>query len=459
MKATRRPGGGLRRSVSLLVAACWLAITSGCAGGPLLESTPTAATTSAVTALSTTQPAPTTTSTSAPPTTARSLPPWAGPGFPEALPPEQIPWDDVGAGWLLVRYLEGSAAGWDPDTPEALFLIDPENTTYAVAMWDGEEILDWSPEGRRILIFEGALKVIDLRDDTETAIPADLPTRGNSVIDARFTRPTGRDVVVRVLDWGDHVRLECLRTDGTRFSQLADFPFSSYAGSDPEYVEVGITWLYAPDGIEVVTATADGIRLLSNLGAVIRPLDTPGLGCTLSRWWDAGSVLAACYDRDWAASSCWYQGPTPGGRSLWSVPIDGSTATRLTPTPACTPGMTPFSATYEDALSVGGAVAARTGHCCGCGGSLDLFTGSSVIPWTGYPESPACSPGLIAVRDDRLLVEDTVYGWDPDHGATGWFGAIFEVDADGTTLQAITPVELGQSGGVLQVLTTEEATE
>ena len=98
--------------------------------------------------------------------------------------------------------------------------------------------------------------------------------------------------------------------------------------------------------------------------------------------------------------------------------------------------------------------------------NLDLITVDGATPWPGYAdssasgpsaESQACSPYVIAVRGDRLLVGDTVYGWDPDHGATGGFGAIFEVAGDGTTLQPLTPVELGQSGGVLQVLTTAEA--
>ena len=459
MKETTRPGADLRRLVPLLTGVCWLAITSGCAEGPLLEATPTIATTIPATALSTTQSAPIATSAPAAATpSATSLPPWAGPGFPEAFPPEQIPWDAVGEGWLLVRYLKASSAGWDPATPEALFLIDPDNTTYAVGPWDGKEILDWSPEGRRVLGFDGALQVTDLRDGTVSAVPGHLPTGRDASIDARFTRPTGRDVVVRALDWGDHVGLECWRTDGTLFARLADLSLSPSPGYDPDLVDVGITWLYGPEGTSVVTASADGITLLTNLGSVIRPLGTPGLGCTLSRWWDEGSVLAACYDRDWAASPCWYRGPTPGGRSLWSVPIDGSAATRLTPAPICATEMPQFAATYQDALPVAGFVAAQTGTCCECGGSLDFISGDTATPWAGYEGSPACSPDLITVRGGRLVVADTVFGWDPGHGATGWLGVIFEVAADGTTLRAITPVDLGQSGGVLQVLTTEETT-
>lgn len=399
------------------------------------------------------------------------MPAWAVPGFREALGPAEIPWGEVGKSWLLVRYLESRSGGWIPPGSEGLFLIGPDNAVYAVSDWNGVEILDWSPEGGRILVFDGSLKVVDLRDGTESVIPVYVPA-GNGYqgqghgfwLHARFTRPTGRDVVVRVVDdLEHHVSLQCLRTDGTLFARLADFDLPTADGSGLEYVSSGITWLYGPAGTEMVVATSDGISLLTNLGAPVRRLDTPGLGCTLARWWDEGSVLGACYDPDWAASPCWYSGPGPGGRSLWAVPLDGSAATRLTPIPVCTPGA--WEPDYVDGLQFGNAVAARAAHCCECGGNIDLIDGDTVTRWMGYAdsspsgpsgESHACSPYLIATRGDRLLVGDTVYGWDPDHGARGGFGAVFEVAGDGTTLQAITPVEAGEFGGVLQVLTTDE---
>jgi len=146
----------------------------------------------------------------------------------------------------------------------------------------------------------------------------------------------------------------------------------------------------------------------------------------------------------------------PDGRSLWAVPIDGSAATRLTPQPVCTTDVPQFSAAYEDGLPAGTAVAACTGHCCECGGNLELIPGGTVTTWTGYPESLPCSPSLIAGRTDRALVLDALYGSDPTYGAVGWLGVIFEVAGDGST-RSVTPVEPGFYGGVRQALATEEA--
>ena len=419
----------------------------------------------------TTQPPPATTTTEASPAASSPhLTPWTGgEGFPDALPPERIPWDDVGPDWLLVRYEQAYSGNWRA-APQALLLIGPDDSAYGVAGWpDGEsvppttEILAWSPEGRRILVYDGGLEVIDLRDRSGIAVPVELPDglaypAAPSSVEARFTRPTGRDIVVRAIDPAGHVRLDCLRTDGSLFARLADFDFSPFSPVHPENVTLGVSWLFAPAGTEVVIATGEGIGLLTNQGAGIRTLDTPGLGCTLARWWDGGSVLAACYDADWVASACWDRGPTPGGRSLWSVPVDGTPATRLTPEPVCADDGTAFAGTYVDGLKVGGSVAAETSACCACGGSLDFIGGGTVTGWAGYAawenpsgatsQPPLCSPHVVATRNERLLVLDRMWSG---------FGVIFEADPDGSTRRAVTPAETSLHGGVIQVMTTAEA--
>lgn len=440
----------MKRAAAILVL---VMLAAGCGEGAVEEievsTTAPAPSTTATTvpASSTTQPAPTTT------TSTTEAPLWAAPGFPESQPPEEIPWDEVGPDWLLVRYAQ-SAGSWEESTGEGLFLIDPANATYAVGAWDGGEILDWSPDGSRVLVFDGELKAIDLRDGAASVIPVDLVGEGDFRLDARFL-PAGDGLAVRVLDWEQHVRLQRLGIDGTVQATLADLDLAQDAYGTAEFVEMGVTWLFAPGGDEAVVATTEGISLLDGSGALIRPLDTPGLGCTLSRWWDGERALAACYDPDWAASVCWYRGPMPDGRSLWAVPIDGSPATLLTPQPVCSSAATEPAPAYADGLAVGEIVAARTGHCCECGGRLDFIAGDTVTPWAGHPDSYPCSPTLVAARPGGVLVLDTFYGWDAQQGATGMLGVVFAVAPDGTT-QAITPAEPGLFGGVQQALTTEE---
>lgn len=418
----------------------------------------------------TTSAAPTTTITSPPTTSTTTAPaPWPEPGFPSAFPPEAIPWEEVGAGWLLVDYAPPLAvqSGLDPNTTRAVFLVDPGNNWYGAFTWPGPGVvvLDWSPDGRRLLAIDyrqyPALSIIDLQDGTTTIVP--VHSAGEyGIYKARFTRPAGRDIVVHLIDdWNRmRVRLETLHTDGTRFALLADR--SLISSQTPQHVSGGISWLYATSGTQVVVTTSDGIHLLTNQGVPIRSLDTPGLGCTLSRWWDEGRVLAACWDPDWVASPCAAQPWEPvGGRSLWVVPVDGSPATRVTPAPVCDQsgtGSPPSAPEYTDAVPVGGLIAATRTLRIACSGGLDLIAGETVTPWLQYPGSVgtwwACDPELIAVRGDRFLVWDWVFTDRPEHEQG--FGAIFEVAADGTSLRLLSPIERGLFGGVLQVFTTEE---
>lgn len=431
-----------------------LCLAAGCGEGAVEENRvstivppPSTTTTTSVPASSTsTGAAPTTTTTT-------GVPVWEAPGFPGARAPEQIPWGEVGEGWLLVRYQEPGPS-WEESAREGLFLIDPEDMAYAVGGWEGVEILDWSPDGRSVLVFDGELRVVDLNDGSARAVPVDVPTGGEHRVDARFV-PADDGLMVRLLAWGESARLQRLASDGTVLASLAELDLTDGGYSSPGWVEMGVTWLFSPGGDEAAVATADGINLLAGVGAVVRALDTPGLGCTLSRWWDASRVVAACYDADWAASECWFRGPMPDGRSLWAVPVDGSPATRLTPQPVCGSGEADPAPAYADGLPLGDGVAARTGHCCECGGGVDFIVDGTVTPWTGYQDSYPCSPDLVVGRPGGVLVLDTLYGWDDEHGSTGMLGVLFEVSPDGTT-RAITPAEPGLYGGVLQVLTTEE---
>lgn len=422
-----------------LLAAC--GEPAGDAGTTTPSTVPPGTTTTAAAETTSTVPA-TTTSVETSTTTAAF---WTVPGLPEARSPEEIPWDEVGTGWLLVRYRQ-TAANPDGSEGEVLYLVDPGDVAYAVGEWNGVPILDWSVD--RLLFFDGSLQIADLGSGETASLPITFPE--GSQVDARFTADGG--FIVRVA--GDpaasgHVSLNSYAADGSPLAVLADLEVPAYDPADPHAVEGGATWLSAASG-EVVLATGAGINLLGSDGAAVRSLDTPGFGCTLARWWDEGSVLAACFDADWAASECWYRAPMPDGRGLWAVPLDGSAATRLTPAPVC--GTDQFAPPYWDGLALDGVVAAEMAGCCECGGALDFISGDAVVPWAGYPDSPACSPNLIALRDGSFLVQDTVYGPDAGQGVTGMLGALLEVNPDGSLAGEVFPVTPGDFGGVVQVL-------
>jgi len=454
------------------------ALAAASCGGEVSDRSSTTAASSTTQAdttvpISTTSTSTPTTTTSAPQITSTittSTVPAPEDGFPMALPADRIPWGEVGEGWLLVVYAPAHDAG--EEVRAGLLLIDPSDTTYFAGWWPpGESILDWSPDGGRILSHRGgALVVTDLREGTAVEVCSMVETCPGTLYAgvghdwelpwgwwARFTRPAGCDLVVGLVWWNQRARLEGLHTDGTRFAQLVDLDLTPLAPED-NWQTLGrgindLTWLYAESGTEVVVATTQGISLLANSGALLRRLDTPGIGCLLARWWDETSVLAACYEPDWVASACWGRGGigAGGGRILWAVPLDGSEATRLTEAVTCDPetGSPEHWAAYTDAVRIDGTLALESETCCMCGSLLHFVTGDTVTAWDGYQGSPACAPNLIGRRGDGLVVLETSY-------AEGHFYTLFQTASDGTILYPITPFSPREYGGVLQVLTTEQ---
>ena len=80
--------------------------------------------------------------------------------------------------------------------------------------------------------------------------------------------------------------------------------------------------LYAPSGVEFVTGTGRGLKLVSNRGSLIRQLPVPRTSantCGPVRWWNDGTVLASCSP------------PGSAAPRLWLVPVSGAHPTALTP--------------------------------------------------------------------------------------------------------------------------------
>jgi len=70
-----------------------------------------------------------------------------------------VPWDRVGAGWVLAQYASAPPEGGSG--PAALYLISPGGTRYQLAGWPdwrfAPQLAAWSPDGKRALfqVFSG----------------------------------------------------------------------------------------------------------------------------------------------------------------------------------------------------------------------------------------------------------------------------------------------------------------
>ena len=71
----------------------------------------------------------------------------------------RVPWDRVGAGWVLTQYTSAAPVG--RTGPAELYLISPSGARYQLARWPNwrfaPQLIAWSPDGQRALfqIFSG----------------------------------------------------------------------------------------------------------------------------------------------------------------------------------------------------------------------------------------------------------------------------------------------------------------
>jgi hypothetical protein len=244
--------------------------------------------------------------------------------LPDALAGSLVPWEEVGEGWALALY----TASWGH--PFVLYLLSPQGAIYEAFTWTNLaerpfDLFDWRPDGKAVLVavgIDGAshpeTRLLDLEAGTSRTMAS-----GYVGIEgmASFTRPTGRDVVVRTGDGTTEV-VEVRHTDGTLFSTLL-------TRLRPDDWVREATWLYGLDGTTVVLGDGAGLALVSNAGERIRDLDAPAADpCRPLRWWDESTILARCIPAEVIA----YLPGAYYGR-LWLVPVDGSAATPLTALP------------------------------------------------------------------------------------------------------------------------------
>ena len=219
-----------------------------------------------------------------------------------------VPWREVGAGWVLAQYVDAPSEGGSG--PETLYLVSPDGARYAVAHWPNSrtapQLVAWSPDGQRALfqIFSGKGGAEVLNLTTGQARTFVLPGAATPI---GFTAPHGLNIVAG-LPSGSGTNLARYDLTGGLTQKLG-------------YSTDGKV-LYTPSGTEFLTGASDGLKLVSNGGALVRKLPVAGTSpdsCTPIRWWNRGTVLVSCPP------------PSTAAPQLWLVPVNGAPPTALTP--------------------------------------------------------------------------------------------------------------------------------
>jgi TolB protein len=231
-------------------------------------------------------------------------------GAGQTGPRAAVPWKKIGPGWELAQYSQRSvaSAAHPKAGPATLFLVDPEGGRYRMFRWPASatppRLLDWSGDKSRALLSAGSGVVqITLATGkvTRFTLPYSFPLQ--------YTRPDGQNVLA-------------FRANGT--GQIARYNLRGKL--QRVLAPAGLTGPYgaaleSPGGATVVIADANGLRLVSNTGHLIRSLRAgyPGAGCMPVRWWGSGDVLATCAEK------------ATGRYRLYSIPVSGRPTTALTP--------------------------------------------------------------------------------------------------------------------------------
>lgn len=348
----------------------------------------------------------------------------AGP-FPQANNRTDVPWASVSRGWFLALYVGDDAQTGSPaDT--VLYLADSGGQLYEVARWQPDAalrpqtLLDWSPSGDRALAWGfGA-------DESEVVSLVDLPAGSSRVVDtmpygaanhltARFTRPTGTNLVLRRESLEEGIRVERRSSEGTVLSVLIEAP--------PERLGEEVEWRYGLEGTTVFISRQFSLGAYRNDGTYLRELwmPTEAAVCKPQRWWSADTLLTRC--------------EVTGGSELWLIPADGGAGERLA------------APDHHDAWKVGDVVVLRAA------GTLELRRqdGSS------EPIVIAGSSGddvFVGADQERMAVLLAAY-WDP---AAQFAGPLVWVDLEGAVLGTLVP-RVGGAAGVISALPFPKSTE
>jgi len=220
-----------------------------------------------------------------------------------AAQPAGVPWSHVGPGWVLAQYTTAAPEGGKPG-PVTLYLISPVGARYQLARWPDSRtapsLVAWSPDGKRALfqVFSGQGRAEQLT--LATGQMTTFVMQGNAT-PIGYTTPRGLNILAS-------------RPSGNGFIE------GRYSLSGRLLKSLGSRGvLYTPSGTEFAAGASHGLKLVSNLGPLIKQLPVPSAGtCGPVRWWDGGTILASCAP------------PAGTGSRLWLVPVSGVRPKALT---------------------------------------------------------------------------------------------------------------------------------
>ncbi len=228
----------------------------------------------------------------------------AAPAAPTAKPAvaSLVPLSKVGPGWSIAEYTTGYNKHPAKTT---LYAVSPQGKKYAFYTWpalsgpNSFTVVDWSGDKQRVLVRNFFNKFEQINVATGKVINTfKLPA---SAFPIGYTRPDGENILAQNNNGIDRYDL-----NGHLTKVLSKKAFAA---------------IDSPDGTSVFLNGKNGLVEISNLGTVIKTLNTPiaELGCSPVRWWNASTVLGEC-DAKHGASAL----------RLWLFPVSGGKVTALT---------------------------------------------------------------------------------------------------------------------------------
>jgi TolB protein len=260
------------------------------------------------------------------------------------LPASQIPWKQVGPGWILATWSptlglhsgQTPPAGQPTAAPLTLYLLDPAGQRYAITTFplappsEGHtpRLVDWSGDGRHALFEDeyaagghGTITEVDLATGAKQTFPGSCCSASFA-----YSRPTGQAILLsnngtRSGDYWPTYTLERIDRSGTKQLTFPTDRLGAAGKFDGRYLQT-------PDGKQLVLGTDNGMVVMGNDGVVVRQLPMPGprSSCAPLRWWTSAVILAACDTPP----------PIPPALAvasegqLWQVPLAGAAPTALT---------------------------------------------------------------------------------------------------------------------------------